>query len=64
MRDKNRIYPICVGLAQAWENTPGLRLGQIMSNITEMLKREGKDIFYIEDEQLLERLKEYLGNAS
>jgi hypothetical protein len=53
-----------MGLAEAWTNKPDLRLGQLMSNITEVLKREGKDIFYIEDEQLLERLKEYLGNVS
>jgi hypothetical protein len=63
MRDKNRIYPICVGLAQAWENTPDLRLGQIMSNISEILKRKGKDIFYVEDDELLEMLKEYLSNS-
>ena len=63
MRDINRIYPTCMGLAEVWTNKPDLRLGQIMSNITEVLKREGKDIFYIEDEQLLERLKEYLSDV-
>ena len=61
MRDPNRIKPFCTELAELWSNWPDLRFGQIMSNISKYVQFEkGKDIFYIEDEELLKVLLEQL----
>lgn len=53
MRDINRIDKFCNELSELWKKTPDLRLGQLLlcavSNETAL--------FYIEEEQLIERLK-------
>lgn len=65
MRDQNRIYPICIELAELWAKYPDLRLGQLMSNIARYVEvKHKKDIFYIEDEELMKIIKEYLGVAA
>lgn len=61
MRDPNRIYPFCAELAKLWSNWPDLRFGQIMYNTSKYVQFEyGKDIFYMEDEELLKVLREQL----
>ena len=61
MRDPNRIYLFCAELVSLWSNWPDLRFGQIMSNIARYVQFEyGKDIFYMEDEELMEVLREQL----
>lgn len=61
MRDPNRIKPFCTELVELWSKYPDLRFGQIMSNITKYVQFEySKDIFYMEDEELLEVLKNQL----
>lgn len=61
MRDPNRIKPFCTELAELWSNWPDLRFGQIMSNISRYVHFEhGKDIFYMEDKELMEVLREQL----
>jgi hypothetical protein len=61
MRDSNRIKPFCTELAELWSNWPDLRFGQIMYNISKYVNFEhGKDIFYMEDEELLKVFREQL----
>jgi len=43
-------------------NSNGLRIGQIMSNLFYNISKDGTDPFYIEDDKLLEQLKEYATN--
>ena len=57
MRDINRIKPFCDEVAELWSNWPDLRFGQIMYNISKYVQFEhGKDIFYMEDEELIDVL--------
>lgn len=61
MRDPNRIEPFCAELAKLWSNWPDLRFGQIMYNISKYVQFEhGKDIFYMEEEELMKVLREQL----
>jgi len=61
MRDINRIKPFCDELAELWSNWPDLRFGQIMYNISKYVQFERKkDIFYMEDEELLAVLRDQL----
>lgn len=61
MRDTNRIKPFCEALAKVWESNPDLRFGQLTSNLaTYTLSKYGRDIFYIEDNELMELLYEML----
>ena len=61
MRDPNRIKHFCDELAELWCNWPDLRFGQIMYNISKYIELEHrKDIFYLEDEELMKFFREQL----
>ena len=61
MRDPNRIKPFCDELAELWSNWPDLRFGQIMYNISKYVEMEHrKDVFYLEDEELMKIFREQL----
>lgn len=61
-RDINRIYPFCNRLAALWSQYPDLRFGQLMHNVVVYAKANyDKDIFYIEEDELLQLIKEYMG---
>ena len=61
MRDTNRIKPFCTELAELWSNWPDLRFGQIMYNISKYIEMEHrKDIFYLEDDELMKIFREQL----
>lgn len=55
MRDPERITKILYLLAELWKDVPDWRLGQIISNAVCLY--EDRDIFYVEDEELIEKLK-------
>ena len=55
MRDPKRIKPLLMEIEKQWERFPDWRFGQLLCNIDFY---NGKDIFYIEDEVLEEKLKE------
>lgn len=55
MRNKNRIKKILNEIEEIWEENSDWRFGQLLSNIDFY---SGKDIFYIEDSVLEEKLKE------
>ena len=61
MRDLNRIKPFCEEFAALWENYPDLRFGQIVSNLARYCQWEtGQDMFYIEDDELMEIIRKQL----
>jgi hypothetical protein len=57
MRDVNRIYDILVKFQDLWEQYPDQRFGQIISNY---LVTDREDIFYIEDDEISQRLTDQL----
>ena len=60
MRDPNRIDPFMERLAWIWKNNcPDWRFGQLMSNAERVMKTHGTDIFYMEDDELLEYFEEW-----
>ena len=62
MRDQKRIKPYCDTLATIWGVVPDWRLGQLMVNVLHAYKTEhGADPFYIEDEEFLMYLYDYVG---
>lgn len=58
MRDPSRINEFCDILKFVWETKyPDLRFGQLIDNVC--LKNKIGSLFYIEDDQLLEHIKNY-----
>ena len=61
-RDVHRIQPFCDRLAKAWEKLPDWRFGQLMMNIMLDYQREhGWDVFYAEEDELIEYIEAYCG---
>lgn len=57
MRNPDRIPEMLKELEEFWKQVPDLRLGQIISNLSyESMKNN--DPFYMEDDDLLELLKQ------
>jgi len=55
MRDPDRIVDVLALLLITWQEFPDMRLGQLLINAT------GKsDLFYVEDDVLMDELKEWL----
>ncbi len=58
MRDPKRIAPFCEDLAELWSKVPDWRFGQLMSNLmSHYMSETGRDVFYVEDNELMERMK-------
>jgi hypothetical protein len=53
----NRIYSIASDLVYMWNKYPNLRLGQLISNA---MNGCGADLFYIEDNELIKRIKDFV----
>ena len=60
MRDPKRIYPTTQSVAEIWMNLPDWRFGQLMYNFKTAMEREGRDIFYMEEDEFVQRLREYV----
>lgn len=59
MRDPKRIDEFCEELKKMWHQVPDWRFGQLMSNaLGEVYAKKNRDIFFIEDDEMLEDLKE------
>lgn len=59
MRKKERIEPFLKELGNLWEKKcPDWRFGQLMSNV---LNSFDIDPFFIEEEEMLKRFKDYFG---
>ena len=65
MRDPNRIRPLIQRLENCWIGMPDMRLGQLLFNAAFMMPgRKGGDIFYVEDEKLIEAVEAFANNVS
>lgn len=59
-RDINRIDPFLQKLGTIWkENCPDWRFGQLIFNVERVMKTHGMDLFYQEEDQLLDYIKEF-----
>lgn len=59
MRDPKRIDEFCDELKALWHTVPDWRFGQLMSNVLgEVYVKENRDIFFIEDDEMLDDIKE------
>jgi len=56
MRDPKRIPEVLSEIRKVWEKYPDLRLGQLIDNI---VSRTPCPLFYIEDEDLVERMEKF-----
>lgn len=61
MRDPNRIYKVCNAIATIWADLPDWRLGQLFNNLQRYV---GNDLFYMEDDKLVETLRKYAEEVS
>ena len=60
MRDKARIQKFCNELATLWEGKkPDLRFGQIVVSLNRALDKPRHDIFYLEEEEMLDVLRRF-----
>ena len=57
MRDINRIEPFMNELTEIWSTVPDWRFGQLIENLKKFAEVE--DLFYIEDDKMLEVLKKF-----
>lgn len=57
MRYAGRIKIICEKLENIWQELPDWRLSQLMSNVL-----ASKDCFYMEDDEFIEYIKNYIKN--
>lgn len=54
MRDPNRIYKFCSCMATIWaREKPDLRFAQVVEIVFARIKADGKDPFYIEEDEIL-----------
>lgn len=61
MRDSNRIYTCSNRLVSIWQKVPDWRLSQMMINALAMYQnRHGTDAFYMEDEEFLDFLEDFI----
>lgn len=59
MRDPAKIDKMINIIRAVWKESPDLRLGQLIMNISP----GGQDIFYLEDDRLLDAMKDELARA-
>ena len=58
MKNPKRIDRYCRDLAEIWHKAPDMRFGQLMVNLmSEVMGQTGRGIFYIEDNEMFERMK-------
>jgi hypothetical protein len=61
MRDPKRIDKFCDELKVIWRRVPDWRFGQLMSNMLgEFVAKTKQDIFFPEDDVIMEFFKEYM----
>lgn len=62
MRDPKRIDEFCNELARMWHKVPDWRFGQLISNVLgDYQTKTKRDIFFPEDDELLDFFKRYFG---
>ena len=63
MRDPKRISKFCNRLAAAWSAMPDMRFGQLMYNIFSEMAADGRDPFFPEEDEMIERIEAYCRNS-
>ena len=58
MRDPKRITPLLTELSEQWKKFPDWRFGQLIENIKRFYGVN--DLFYIEDDKMLELIKDFI----
>lgn len=58
MRDPARIEPVLDAIRRVWEQSPDLRLGQLLVNAVNP-PEPCPELFYIEDEKLVRKVEEF-----
>ena len=56
--DRKQIYFTALEIAKIWANLPNWRFGQLIYNFEKVMEEEGRDIFYMEEDELIQRLRE------
>ncbi len=60
MRNPKRIDEFCARLAACWHKVPDWRFGQLISNVLgEYQSQKKRDIFFPEDDEMIEFFEEY-----
>lgn len=62
MRDQKRIDEVLETLGRIWKKHPDMRMFQLLENLFGCDRDTGKCKFHIEDDKVLERLKEFEEN--
>lgn len=57
MRDPNRIYEITTLIQNGWQKVNDWRFGQIIENLKQYIGVD--DLFYIEDDELKEKIIDF-----
>lgn len=63
MRDPNRIDETLELISNIWKKYPDLRLCQLIGNISSHINNESPDLYFLEDSDLIKRLKEIYGDC-
>jgi len=59
-RDPKRIPKVLEAVRKIWEKFPDRRLGQLIYNLTQFHEIKEKDVFYLEDDELLKKIEKAL----
>ena len=60
MRDKGRIFPFLQKIGNEWSKMPDQRFAQLLLNFFNWLEKQGRDPFYLEDDELLLLFDSYI----
>ena len=64
MREKARIRRFCNELATLWEEKqPNMRFGQMVVSLNRALDKPRHDIYYLEEEEMLEVLRRFFSKT-
>ena len=58
MRDPKRIQKFCNRLSHAWSAVPDMRFGQLMTSILVITEAQGRDPFYLEEDDMIKQIEE------
>ena len=60
MRNPNRINLVVSQLEIVWNSVPDLRFGQLVDLVKSKAEKLGKDLFYMEDDEIQEILVDFI----
>ena len=64
MRDTKRIKTFCERLSFVWLSNPNLRFGQLIETVFSKIKQDGKDAYYLEEDEMLNYIDSMLEDNS